>query len=57
MENKIARMRTGAKEKLANVTMQEGRMREEERGDDEGGQQWGYSAGEGCLFLICFGVF
>lgn len=27
-------------------------MREDERGGDEGGQQWGYSAGKGCL--ICF---
>lgn len=28
-------------------------MREDERGGDEGGQQWGYSAGKGCL--ICWG--
>lgn len=29
-------------------------MREEETGDDEGGQQWGYSAGKGCLFFNLF---
>lgn len=54
MENKITTMRTGTKEKLPNVTMQEGTMREEERGGDEGGQQWGYSAGKGCLLLHLF---
>lgn len=54
MESKIAMMRTGATEKLSNVTMQEGRMREEETEDDEGGQQWGYSAGKGCSFFNLF---
>lgn len=48
MEYKTATMRTGAKEKLSHASMQGGTMREEERGD-EGGQQWGYSAGR--LFL------
>lgn len=44
-------MRTEVKEKLSNGTMQEGTMREEEKGDDEGGQQWACSAGKGCLFF------
>lgn len=52
MENKIVAKVTEAKEKLFNVTMQEGTMREEERDDDdEGGQQWGYSqARVACFF-------
>lgn len=51
MENKTATMRNG---EMSNVTMQEGTMREEERGDENGGHQWGYSAGKGCLLLFFY---